>query len=130
MATTGSVPTQPAGLVATGRDGDVFLQWTLNLTATRWELRRRTGGTDDWGPWTQFAVGLTGERIAALEGIDEAAGEAKERAGGADRTADRQPAPGRVPGSVTKRDGPASPTREHEMPAPERGRGRDIDLAL
>ena len=86
--------------------------------------------TDDASELKAQLQAVTGERIAALEGIGEAGREEKQKAAGADRAADRQPDRGRETGAGTERDGPASPAKEREMPAPERGQGRGMDLGL
>ena len=86
--------------------------------------------TDDAAELKAQLQAVTGERIAALEGIGEAAREAKETAAGVDRDAGRQPDRGRETGGGTERDGPASAAKERETPAPERGQGRGMDLGL
>ncbi len=86
--------------------------------------------TDDVAEVKAQLQAVTGERIAALEDIGETVREAKEKAAGADRTADRRP--GRDAGSDARieRAGPKSPAQGREMPAPDRGRSRDMDLGL
>ena len=93
--------------------------------ATRAELV-----TDDAAELRAQLQAATGERIAALEGIGETAREAKEKAAGADRAADRQPGRDAGPDARIERAGPKSPAQGREMPAPDRGRSRDMDLGL
>ena len=73
---------------------------------------------------------VTGERIAALEGIGEADREAEEKAAGTARAGGQQPVRDRETGTGTGRERPSSPSKGRETPAPERGRGRDMDLGL
>ncbi len=73
---------------------------------------------------------VTGERIAALEGIGETAREARERAAGAAPAGRMQPDRGAGPDAGKTPDGPASPSKERETPAPSRGRGAERDLGL
>ena len=58
VSATGTLPTAPADLTAEGRDGDVMLRWTMNLTAHRWEYRQRTGdgAFGDWIPMGSHAL--------------------------------------------------------------------------
>ena len=86
--------------------------------------------TDDAAELRTQLQEATGERIAALEGISETAREAKEMAAGVERTGERQRDKG-VGGHASKdRDGPASSAKDRELPAPERDRGRGMDLGL
>ena len=86
---------------------------------------------------TDDAVGLraqlqavTGERIAALEGIVEAPrgapGKDEEAARGKGKTPDAAAAKD----SAKQRDEAGTPSRDREMPPPERGKTRDMDLEL
>ena len=86
--------------------------------------------TDDAAELRAQLQAVTGERIAALEGIGEmkrkASGKAAEVAHVEGRQREREVGPGA--GKEPER--PAAPAREREMPAPERGRGADRDLGL
>ena len=73
---------------------------------------------------------VTGERIAALEGIGEMPREAPEKSVEAARAADRQPVRGAGRDTGKERDGPPSSPMDRDLPAPERGRGADRDLGL
>ena len=85
--------------------------------------------TDDAAELRAQLQAVTGERIAALEGI----GEMRPAAPGKDRDAAR--GKGRTPDadakdSAKQRDGAGAPSRDREMPPPERGKTRDMDLEL
>ena len=86
--------------------------------------------TDDAAELRAQLQAVTGERIAALEGIGEMGRETPEKSVEAARAADRQPdrRAGRDTGK--ERDGPPSSPKDRDMPAPERGRGADRDLGL
>ena len=86
--------------------------------------------TDDAAELRTQLQTVTGERIAALEGIGEMARVAPEKAVEAARAAKKQPdrRAGREIGK--ERDGRASSATDREMPAPERGRGGGRDLGL
>ena len=86
--------------------------------------------TDDAAGLKAQLQAATGERIAALEAIGEAAREAKEKAAGAARSYERQPGRDGGAGAGTDREKPASPSKDAEMTGPERGRGRDKGLGL
>ena len=86
--------------------------------------------TDDAAELKAQLQAATGERIAALEVVGEAGREAKDRSAGVDKAAGRQPDRGRDTGAGRERDGPVSSPKEQETPAPERGRGRGMDLGL
>ena len=86
--------------------------------------------TDDAGKLLASLQEATGERIAALEAVGEAARDAPEKAAEADRTAGRQPGRDAGQDASKERSGPAPSSKEREMPAPERGRARDMDLGL
>ena len=57
VSATGTVPRAPGNLRATGRDGDVMLQWDLDFTAKGYEYRQKQGSTGAWGEW--IPVGFT-----------------------------------------------------------------------
>ena len=86
--------------------------------------------TDDAADLKAQFQAVTGERIAALEGIGEAVREAKETAAAADRAVGSHPGRDAGQDASKDRDGPVSPAKEQEMPAPERDRGRGMDLGL
>ncbi|MYK58828.1 MAG: hypothetical protein F4027_09600 [Rhodospirillaceae bacterium] len=83
--------------------------------------------TDDKAALQERIQALTGERIAALEAVPEARTVAAEPAapaadiglGSGDRSAARK-----------ARKGLETPSRDRDMPAPERGRGVDRDFGL
>ena len=86
--------------------------------------------TDDAAELRTQLQAVTGERIAALEGIGEMQREAPEKSVEAARAADRQPDRGAGRDTGKERDGPPSSPKDRDMPAPERGRGADRDLGL
>ena len=86
--------------------------------------------TDDAAELKAQLQAVTGERIAALEAVGEAGRETKDRAAGMEKTDGGQPERGRETGAGRERDGPVSSPKEQETPAPERGRGRGMDLGL
>ena len=94
--------------------------------------------TDDAAELRAQLQAVTGERIAALEGIGEMERASPEKAaeipreGGRGRGADRTRARRRAGRCAARgRDGPAAPAKEKEMPAPDiRGRGADRDMGL
>ena len=86
--------------------------------------------TDDAAELKAQLQEATGERIVALEGIGEAARDAREKAAGADRAAERQPGRDAGPETGIERTGPKSAAKDREMPATERGRSRGMDLGL
>ena len=73
---------------------------------------------------------VTGERIAALEGIGEMERASPEKAAEIPREDGRQREGGAGPDAARDRDAPAGPAKEKEMPALERGRGAGMDLGL
>ena len=85
--------------------------------------------TDDAAELRAQLQAVTGERIAALEGIGELA---RERAGNdADRARSHGKSPDAGIGAAGKEtDGPSTASKEREVPAPERGRSADKDLGL
>ena len=72
---------------------------------------------------------VTGERIAALEGIGEMKQVATEKEAEAVREAGMQSDRGVAKDAVKDREGPA-PARDREIQAPERSRGAGMDLGL
>ena len=73
---------------------------------------------------------VTGERIAALEGIGEMERASPQKAAEIPREDGRQRERGAGPQAARDRDAPAGPAKEKEMPAPERGKGAGMDLGL
>ena len=86
--------------------------------------------TDDAAELKAQLQAVTGERIAALEGIGEMKREAPDKAAEAARTGGRQPGRDAAEGASKDRDGTASAAKDRETPAPERGQGRGMDLGL
>ena len=86
--------------------------------------------TDDAAELRAQLQAVTGERIAALEGIGEMKREASGMAAEAAHMEGRQREREAGPGVGKEPERPAAPAREREMPAPERGRGADRDLGL
>ena len=86
--------------------------------------------TDDAAELRAQLQAVTGERIAALEGIGEMPRAAPEKAVEAARAAEKQPDGRGARDTGKERDGPASSAVDRETPAPERGRGADRDLGL
>ena len=86
--------------------------------------------TDDAAELRAQLQAVTGERIAALEGIGEMKREAPGKADEVGRTVDRQPHRGAGPGAGKDREGPSAPSKDRELPSPDRGRGADRDLGL
>ena len=89
--------------------------------------------TDDAADLKAQLQAVTGERIAALEGIGETARGAGRDAPGkgaeATPTQDKQPGRDSGPDMGRDRDGPGSPAKTPEPPARERGKG-GVDLGL
>ena len=89
--------------------------------------------TDDAAELRAQLQAVTGERIAALEGIGEMKREAPDKGAdaalGAERRADRGAAPGTAKGQGTETTPSKSPAKEPETPVPDRGRG-GMDLGL
>ena len=89
--------------------------------------------TDDAAELQAQLQAVTGERIAALEGIGEMKREAPERSGeaalGAEREVDRGAAPGAAKDRGTETAPSKSPAKEPEAPVRDRGRG-GMDLGL
>ena len=86
--------------------------------------------TDDAADLRAQLQAVTGERIAALEGIGEMKREAQDKAVEAARPDGRQRGSEAGPDPGKERERPAAPPKEREMPAPARGRGADRDLGL
>ena len=86
--------------------------------------------TDDAAELRAQLQAVTGERIAALEGIGEMKREAPGRLVEADRAVERQPYRGAGPGAGKDQEGPSAPSKDREMPSPARGRSADRDLGL
>ena len=76
--------------------------------------------TDDAAELRAQLQAVTGERIAALEGIGEMKRETSGKAAEVARSDDRKP----------EQEVPPAASKERETPAPERGRGADRDLGL
>ena len=86
--------------------------------------------TDDAAELRAQLQAVTGERVAALEGIGEMGREAPEKSVEAGWAAEGQP-DGRAGRDTGKEhDGPPSSAKDRDMPGPERGRGADRDLGL
>ena len=89
--------------------------------------------TDDAAELRAQLQAVTGERIAALEGIGEMQREAPDRGAeaalGAERRADRGATPGTAKDRGTETTPSKSPAKEPETPVPDRGRG-GMDLGL
>ncbi len=89
--------------------------------------------TDDAAELRAQLQAVTGERIAALEGIGEMQREAPDRGAeaalGAERRADRGAAPGTAKDRGTEGRPSNTPAKEPETPARDRGRG-GMDLGL
>ena len=86
--------------------------------------------TDDAKELRAQLQAVTGERIAALEGIGGVPREAPGKDGEAARGKGKIPEAAAATDSVKQRDGADAPSREREMPPPERGKTRDMDLEL
>ena len=111
------------------RHPDLTTQKSFYVEISRARDRAELVTDDAAGLQTQLQA-VTGERIAALEGIGEMPRQSPEKAAEAARTGVRQPDRGAGPGAGRERDGPASPAKDRDMPAPARGRGADRDLGL
>ena len=86
--------------------------------------------TDDAAELRAQLQAVTGERIAALEGIGEMSREAPGRARDAGRGAGRTPDRGGDPDGVNARERAGPGPAEREEPASGRGRATDMDLGL
>ena len=82
--------------------------------------------TDDAAELKAQFQAVTGECIAALEGIGAMERAAPEKATEAERGIEGQS----VRGAGQDREGPALPSKDREPPVPERGRGAGMDLGL
>ena len=86
--------------------------------------------TDDAAELRAQLQAVTGERIAALEGIGEMKREAPGRSAEIGRPDERQPHRGAGQGAGKDREGASAPSKDRELPSPDRGRGTDRDLGL
>ena len=86
--------------------------------------------TDDAADLRAQLEAVTGERIAALEAIGETAQATKDKASGTARSARSRPDREAARDAPGDRDGPAPQTMDRGIPAPERGKARDMDLGL
>ncbi|MDE0031853.1 MAG: hypothetical protein OXU75_01755, partial [Deltaproteobacteria bacterium] len=86
--------------------------------------------TDDAGELRARLEAVTGERIAALEGIGGMHGEAPGKDGEAERGKGKTPGAAAATDRAKQRDGAEGPSRDREMPPPEHGKTRDMDLGL
>ena len=86
--------------------------------------------TDDAADLRAQLEAVTGERIAALEAIGETAQATKDRAAGTAKSARSRPDREAAREVPEGRDGPEPQTMDRGMPAPERGKARDMDLGL
>ena len=86
--------------------------------------------TDDAAELRAQLQAVTGERIAALEGIGEMKQVAPGKEDGAVREAGMQTDRGATKDEVKDREAPSAPSKDREMPAPERSRGAGMDLGL
>ena len=86
--------------------------------------------TDDAAELRAQLAAVTGERIAALEGIGEMERATPEKTAETRLEDGRQRDRGAGPDGARERDGPAAPAKDREMPGPERGRGADRDLGM
>ena len=86
--------------------------------------------TDDVKDLRAQLQAVTGERIAALEGIGETAPAARDRAVDALRSDGKSPSSGPESPAAKGIDGQASQEKALEPPTPERSRGSGMDLGL
>ena len=86
--------------------------------------------TDDAAELRAQLQAVTGERIAALEGIGEMKRDTPDKNAEASRSVERQPHRRAGPGAGKDREGPSAPSKDREMPSPDRGRSTDRDLGL
>ena len=85
--------------------------------------------TDDAGELRAQLQAVTGERIAALEGIGEMKRDAPEKAAEAARTPESRPQRGPGEGAGIAREGMKTPDKTPEPPVRDRGKG-GMDLGL
>ena len=85
--------------------------------------------TDDAAELRAQLQAVTGERIAALEGIGEMKREAPDKAAGAGPERELRPGDGMGKGAGKDREAAKAPAKEPETPVHERGRG-GMDLGL
>ncbi|MCY4488009.1 MAG: conjugative relaxase [Deltaproteobacteria bacterium] len=86
--------------------------------------------TDDAKELCAQLQAVTGERIAALEGIGEAVVATRDRVVDAAGPGGKSPDQGRESPAANDGDGRASQEKAPELPAPERSRGSGMDLGL
>ena len=86
--------------------------------------------TDDAAELRAQLQAVTGERIAALEGIGEMQREAPDRGAGAARGPEARQDLEKGTGVAREREGTAETSKEREVPVSERGRGTGMDLGL
>ncbi len=86
--------------------------------------------TDDAAELRTQLQAVTGERIAALEGIGEMKRETPGKDAEAGPPVDRHPHRGAEPGAGKDREVPSAASKDRELPSPDRGRGTDRDLGL
>ena len=86
--------------------------------------------TDDAAELRAQLQAVTGERIAALEGIGEMKREAPDKVAEAVRGPEARQDRENGPGVAREREGAAATSKERETPVPERGRGAGMDLGL
>ena len=86
--------------------------------------------TDDAAELRAQLQAVTGERIAALEGIGEMARQAPGKDVEAGRPVERQPHREAGPGTGKDREVSSTPSKDREMPSPDHARGTDRDLGL
>ena len=86
--------------------------------------------TDDAAELRAQRQAVTGERTAALEGIGGMKRAAPGRDAEADRRIESKPHREARPIGGKDRDTPSAPSKDREIPSPDRGRGTDRDLGL
>ena len=86
--------------------------------------------TDDAAELRAQLQAVTGERIAALEGIGEMPGQGSGQAMAVEKEESKSSGGGRVRDKGQVADGAAVPSNEREIPALVRGRDRGTDLGL
>ena len=86
--------------------------------------------TDDVKALRERLETVTGERIAALEGIGEMPREAAGKGVEAVHENARTPVSGAALEGAKQRDDAATPSGRGEMPVPQPGKARDMDLGL
>ena len=86
--------------------------------------------TDDATEIRAQLEAVTGKRIAQLEGIGEMERASLEKAAETQLEGGRRRERGAGPDAARDRDGPVAPSKDREMPAPERGKGAGMELGL